>query len=80
MRKREKREERGRGRERVRGGEGGEGRREREREPHTSQSLLVQGNSIHSKKTQCLIDVVPSDGGCGRIVVDIMQLHMSCIQ
>ena len=46
----------------------------------TSQCLLMQHDSIHSEETQRLLDVVSPGSGCGRIVVNVMQLHMSCIQ
>ena len=40
----------------------------------------MQHDSIHSEETQRLLDVVPPGSGCGRIVVDVMQLYVRCIQ
>ena len=80
-RDRGEREERGRERDWGERERREEEEREKEREETlTSQSLLMQHDSIHSEETQCLLNVVPPSSGCGRIVVDVMQLYVCCIQ
>ena len=54
--------------------------KQREGKPHiTSQGLLMQADSIHSEEIQRLIDVVSSGVGCGWIMVNILQLYVSCV-
>ena len=66
-------------REREREERGGGGGRERWSQLLTSQGLVMQHDSIHSEETQRLFNVVSPGSGRGRIMVDAMQLHMSCV-